>query len=66
LPEWPAFSILSQFFDGASPFTPAFAGVVDGVRDALTRVTTPLSGAYYYVPSLEQLATYAPIAGPED
>ena len=42
------------------------AGVVDGVRDALTRVTTPLTGAYYYVPSLEQLATYAPIGGPED
>ena len=27
----PAFSILSQFFDGTSPFTPTFAGV-DGVR----------------------------------
>jgi porphyrinogen peroxidase len=42
------------------------AGVVGGVRDALTRVTTPLTGGYYYVPSLEQLASYAPIVDPED
>jgi putative iron-dependent peroxidase len=41
------------------------AGVVGGIRDELTRVTTPRSGGYYYVPSLEELATYAPIAGPE-
>jgi putative iron-dependent peroxidase len=34
------------------------AGVVDGVRDELTRVTTPLSGGYYYVPSLEELASF--------
>jgi putative iron-dependent peroxidase len=37
------------------------AGVLDGLRDALTRVTTPLTGGYYYVPSLEELAAYAPV-----
>jgi porphyrinogen peroxidase len=42
------------------------AGVVDGVRDELTRVTTPLTGGYYYVPSLEELASYAPIVELED
>jgi putative iron-dependent peroxidase len=42
------------------------AGAVDGIRDELTRVTTPLTGGYYYVPSLEELASYAPIVGPED
>ena len=31
------------------------AGVGDGVRDALTRYTTPLSGAYYVVPSVDAL-----------
>jgi putative iron-dependent peroxidase len=31
------------------------AGVGDGVRDALTRYTTPLTGAYYVVPSVEAL-----------
>jgi putative iron-dependent peroxidase len=31
------------------------AGVDDGVRDALTRYTTPLTGAYYVVPSIEAL-----------
>lgn len=36
------------------------AGVVDGVRDSLTRVTTPLTGGYYYVASLEELAAFAP------
>ncbi len=42
------------------------AGAVDGVRDELTRVTRPLTGGYYYVPSLEELALYAPIVDPED
>jgi putative iron-dependent peroxidase len=31
------------------------AGLHDGVRDALTRYTRPLSGAYYFVPSNEDL-----------
>lgn len=36
------------------------AGIGDGVRDALTRYTVPLSGAYYFVPSLSALARFAP------
>jgi putative iron-dependent peroxidase len=36
---------------------------MDGPRDALTRYTTPLTGAYYFVPSVEDLGTFAP---PED
>ena len=33
----------------------SMAGVADGVRDALTNYTTPLTGAYYFVPSLRDL-----------
>jgi len=33
----------------------SMAGVGDSVRDALTRYTRPLSGAYYFVPSTEAL-----------
>jgi len=33
----------------------SMAGVDGGVRDALTRFTTPLTGAYYFVPSNEAL-----------
>lgn len=36
------------------------AGVPDGVRCALTRYLTPVTGAYYTVPSLADLATFAP------
>jgi putative iron-dependent peroxidase len=36
------------------------AGAEDGIRDALTRYTTPLSGAYYVCPSRDVLAAYAP------
>src|SRR5580692_6905585 len=39
---------LSQMLD-------SMAGLVTGVRDSLTRYTTPLSGAYYFVPSVERL-----------
>jgi putative iron-dependent peroxidase len=31
------------------------AGLTDGVRDALTRYTQPLTGAYYFVPSTQSL-----------
>ncbi|MFB9184837.1 Dyp-type peroxidase [Dactylosporangium sucinum] len=34
------------------------AGVGDGVRDALTRYTTPLTGAYYVIPPVETLAAF--------
>jgi putative iron-dependent peroxidase len=33
----------------------SMAGLADGPRDALTRYTTPLTGAYYFVPSTEAL-----------
>jgi putative iron-dependent peroxidase len=35
------------------------AGAEDGVRDALTRYTTAVSGAYYFVPSVESLRRFA-------
>jgi putative iron-dependent peroxidase len=38
------------------------AGVDGGPRDALTRYTTPLSGAYYVVPSVEALQEFLPPA----
>jgi putative iron-dependent peroxidase len=33
----------------------SMAGLVDGKRDALTRYTQPLTGSYYFVPSVEGL-----------
>jgi putative iron-dependent peroxidase len=33
----------------------SMAGLTDGTRDALTRYTTPLTSAYYFVPSVENL-----------
>lgn len=39
------------------------AGADDGIRDALTRYTRPLSGAYYVVPAVEALAAFVPDAG---
>jgi putative iron-dependent peroxidase len=36
------------------------AGSDDGLRDALTRYSTPLTGAYYFVPSLQGLQRFAP------
>ena len=33
----------------------SMAGLVSGERDALTRYTRPLTGAYYFVPSIESL-----------
>lgn len=35
------------------------AGAEDGIRDALTRYTTALSGAYYFVPSVQALRNFA-------
>ncbi len=35
------------------------AGAEDGIRDALTRYTTAVSGAYYFVPSVEALRGFA-------
>jgi porphyrinogen peroxidase len=36
------------------------AGAEGGVRDALTRYTTALTGAYYFIPSLQALRKFAP------
>jgi porphyrinogen peroxidase len=36
------------------------AGLQGGARDALTRFTTPLTGAYYFVPSTDALRRAAP------
>ena len=33
----------------------SMAGVTTGLRDALTRYTKPLTGAYYFVPSVQSL-----------
>ena len=33
----------------------SMAGVLDGTRDALTRYTVPITGSYYFVPSVESL-----------
>lgn len=35
------------------------AGAEDGIRDALTLYTTPVSGSYYFVPSVESLRGFA-------
>lgn len=36
----------------------SMAGVTDGVRDALTRYTTALTGAFYFIPSVEALSDF--------
>jgi putative iron-dependent peroxidase len=33
----------------------SMAGLLTGTRDALTRYTRPLTGSYYFVPSVESL-----------
>ena len=42
----------------------SMAGLHDGVRDALTRFTTPTTGAYYFVPSGSALARKGSAATP--
>jgi putative iron-dependent peroxidase len=37
----------------------SMAGSVDGVRDALTRYTRPVTGAFYFIPSIEALHRFA-------
>jgi putative iron-dependent peroxidase len=34
------------------------AGMRDGVRDALTFFTKPMTGAYYFVPSIQGIKEY--------
>jgi putative iron-dependent peroxidase len=40
----------------------SMAGIPDGVRDALTRYTHPLTGAYYFIPSSDAIRRFARIA----
>ena len=37
------------------------AGVSDGIRDALTRYTKPVTGAYYFIPSTDAILRFATI-----
>jgi porphyrinogen peroxidase len=37
----------------------SMAGALDGARDALTRYTRPLTGAYYFVPSTQAIRAFA-------
>ncbi|MBV8636478.1 MAG: Dyp-type peroxidase [Candidatus Eremiobacteraeota bacterium] len=39
------------------------AGIEGGIRDALTRYTTPLTGAYYVIPSITALMRFATETG---
>ena len=36
----------------------SMAGVTDGVRDALTNYTKPLTGAYYFIPSVDAISGF--------
>ena len=38
----------------------SMAGLVSGKRDALTRYTRPLTGAYYFVPAADSLRWFMP------
>lgn len=42
----------------------SMSGVTDGVRDALTYFTRPVTGAYYFIPSLGDLKALASTADP--
>jgi putative iron-dependent peroxidase len=43
----------------------SMAGLKDGIRDALTIYTQPLTGAYYFVPSTEAIARRTASQGPQ-
>ena len=40
----------------------SMAGITDGVRDALTLYTRPLTGGFYFVPSTQGIRRFA-VAG---
>jgi len=42
----------------------SMAGLVSGTRDALTRFSDPLTGAYYFVPCVETLRRLRGNPGP--
>jgi putative iron-dependent peroxidase len=37
----------------------SMAGAADGMRDALTRYTRPITGAFYFVPSTQSIRAFA-------
>lgn len=41
------------------------AGIEGGIRDAITRYTTPITGSYYVVPSITALMKFATDTGPD-
>jgi putative iron-dependent peroxidase len=43
----------------------SMAGLVTGTRDALTRFTQPLTGSYYFVPSVESLRDFRDPSAPD-
>jgi len=51
--------LVTQIKNGAIDAHAHIAGAEDGIRDALTRYTTAVSGAYYFVPSVEALRSFA-------
>jgi putative iron-dependent peroxidase len=36
----------------------SMAGITNGTRDALTKYTSPLTGAYYFIPSTQSLRRF--------
>src|SRR5262249_23732774 len=40
----------------------SMAGLASGSRDALTRYTRPLTGAYYFIPSTDSLRRLIPVS----
>jgi porphyrinogen peroxidase len=44
----------------------SMAGSTGGDRDALTRFTRPLTGAYYFIPSIESLRRVAEVGARPD
>jgi porphyrinogen peroxidase len=39
----------------------SMAGLTNGVRDALTKYTQPLTGAYYFIPSTQSLRRFGDV-----
>jgi len=39
----------------------SMAGVTTGERDMLTHYSRPLTGAYYFVPAVDDLATFSTV-----
>ena len=56
--HWTMFVGFSATQQPLAAMLESMAGLTDGVRDALTRFTHPLTGAYYFVPSTEALRRF--------